>query len=417
MKRKIRLAAAAALALGATSAFATNGDNLIGLGAESRAMGGTGIAHFSGAHATLTNPALLAKQKGTEATFGGTYFRPTVKQSTTGGLLQHADGTFSVVPDGASATSDAKHNVIPEVAFAIELEDGFTVGIGMWGSAGMGVDYRDETPTATSMGLYGMKSSLQLMKFAPSIAYGQDNWGVGISAVVQYGNLAMAFNDGTQAPDNSSVGQGASDDLGLGYQIGAFIEPIDGLTLGANYTSAIDMEYKNQISFIASRFGFNGTASGAAFSDHLEQPAEYGVGAAYDIGNLTLTGDLKRTEWGKAKGYSDFGWQSQNIIALGTEYRMNDLALRAGFNYAKNPLQTQADTRLNLLNYIMFPATTERHWTAGVGYAFSKQVSVDVALTYAPKQTTTTDANGNGIGTIVTEHTQYGATAALTFNF
>ena len=411
MSRKIRVAAIAALALGATSAFATNGDNLIGLGAESRAMGGTGIAHFSGAHATLTNPALLAKTKGTEATFGGTYFHPTVKQSTTGGYSQQMDAT---VPNGASATSEAKHNVIPEVAFAIELKDGFTVGIGMWGSAGMGVDYRDETPSATSMGLYGMKSSLQLMKFAPSVAYGQDNWGIGVSAVVQYGNLAMSFNDGTQAPGNSSVGQGASDDLSLGYQVGVFVEPIDGLTLGANHTSAIEMEYKNQISFIGSRFGYTGAS---AFSDKLEQPAEYGVGVAYETGNLTLTGDLKRTEWAKAKGYGDFGWKSQNIIALGTEYRMNDLALRAGFNYAKNPLQTQADTRLNLLNYVMFPATTERHWTAGVGYAFSKQVSVNAALTYAPKQTTTTDANGNGIGTIVTEHTQYGATAALTFNF
>ena len=425
MKNTIKLALVAAMAMGATSAFATNGDNLIGLGAESRAMGGTGIANYNGANSTLTNPALLAKTKGTEVTFGGTYFRPDVKQTTTGGYLDDGSGSAGwAVPDGTSSTSDAKHNVIPEVALVSELDDGFAAGMGMWGSAGMGVDHRDDLSTfgtaaaaawppaaATgNMGLYGMRSSLQLMKLAPSIAYGQDNWGVGAALIVQYGNLAMSFNDGS----NPQIGAGASDDLGLGYQVGAFIEPIDGLTVGANYTSAIDMEYKNQISFIGSRFGYTGAT---AFSDNLEQPAEYGIGIAYTMGDMTLTTDIKRTEWADAKGYKDFGWQSQNTIAIGGEYRMDDLALRAGFNYAKNPLQTQGDNRLNLLNYVMFPATTERHWTAGMGYTFTKQVSMDIALTYAPTQTTSTTAQGFGIGNITTEHTQYAATAALSLNF
>ncbi len=38
--------------------YATNGDNLIGLGAKSRAMGGVGIATYFGAENTLSNPAL-----------------------------------------------------------------------------------------------------------------------------------------------------------------------------------------------------------------------------------------------------------------------------------------------------------------------------------------------------------------------
>jgi long-chain fatty acid transport protein len=54
MKKTIKLALTAALALGATSAFATNGSNLIGTGAKSRAMGGTsiGIAHGNGSSAS-----------------------------------------------------------------------------------------------------------------------------------------------------------------------------------------------------------------------------------------------------------------------------------------------------------------------------------------------------------------------------
>jgi len=40
MKKTIKLAVVAALALGATSAFATNGSNLIATGAKARGMGG-----------------------------------------------------------------------------------------------------------------------------------------------------------------------------------------------------------------------------------------------------------------------------------------------------------------------------------------------------------------------------------------
>ena len=86
MKRSIKIAVAAAIALSATSAFATNGDNLIGFSAKSRAMGGTGIANFNGADAALTNPALLAKTKTKNSfSFAGTVFNSDVKVESTAG--------------------------------------------------------------------------------------------------------------------------------------------------------------------------------------------------------------------------------------------------------------------------------------------------------------------------------------------
>ena len=67
MTRTIKLAMAAAMALTATSAFATNGDNLMGLGAKARGMGGVGIATAFGAESghgrsrrCLTPPAFGA---------------------------------------------------------------------------------------------------------------------------------------------------------------------------------------------------------------------------------------------------------------------------------------------------------------------------------------------------------------------
>jgi len=78
MKNKILSIIAVTTTVTSFNVSATNGDTLIGLGAISRSMGGTGIAHFSGAESALKNPAILAKQKGFEVMFGGTYFAPDV---------------------------------------------------------------------------------------------------------------------------------------------------------------------------------------------------------------------------------------------------------------------------------------------------------------------------------------------------
>ncbi|OYZ30762.1 MAG: hypothetical protein B7Y30_12200 [Campylobacterales bacterium 16-40-21] len=108
------------------SLYATNGDNLIGLGAKSRAMGGTGTAHYNGSESATSNPALIVQGKGTHITFGGTYFSPDVEVKTAGTQGGSNDLT---------ATSDAKHNVIPFITFTTNLDNGFTVGGSMFGSA------------------------------------------------------------------------------------------------------------------------------------------------------------------------------------------------------------------------------------------------------------------------------------------
>ncbi|OYZ30687.1 MAG: hypothetical protein B7Y30_12225, partial [Campylobacterales bacterium 16-40-21] len=180
MKRTIKLAVAAAVALTSTAAFATNGDNLIGLGAKSRAMGGTGTAHYNGAESATSNPALITKSKGTQFTFGGTYFSPDVEVKTAG-----TQGGAN----NLTATSDAKHNIIPYVALTENLGNGFAIGTSMFGSAGMGTDWRSGNgaignPSIGDMGLYSMRSNLLLLKFSVPVAYGQDNWSVGVAPVL-----------------------------------------------------------------------------------------------------------------------------------------------------------------------------------------------------------------------------------------
>lgn len=446
MKRSIKIAVAAAVALTATSAFATNGDNLIGLGAKSLGMGGTGTAHYNGSESATSNPALITKGKGLQFTFGGTYFTPEVKIKTDS-TAATANGSNQL-----SEESDAKHNVIPYIALTNNFDNGVALGLSMFGSAGMGTDWRNSTYEDAFLGagntpnLYSMRSNLLLLKFSVPVAYSQENWSVGIAPVMMYGSLDMAFQ--TQATDNTGtaiagikdVGRGSSSDFGLGYEAGAAYTLKDmGVTVAARYQSPISMEYKDQISVAGAAFGF-GAGAVPNFSDKLEQPAEYGFGIDWTSGDFSLTADYKKIKWGSADGYKDFGWENQNVYAIGAEYRIDKLALRAGYNYGKNPIKNNTDQRgvisgtapsnpsnpavgpavgdlVNALNHVMFPAVTEKHYTVGFGYQFTKNVGADLAFMYATSPDVKVNAGDVGLGNLTVTNDQMALAANLNVAF
>ncbi len=367
-----------------TMLLATNGDNLIGVGTKSRGMGGAGIAVSHCAESTLSNPALITCTKGTSVSFGGTIFMPDMSAT-----MGQAD----------SHDSDADMNIIPGVAISHKLDENWYLGIGMWGTAGMGVDYRDASQSQTDSGNMHMVSNLQLMQFAPSVAYSTGTFGVAVTPVIQYGALDINY----QGFDGSNVGDGVAQDLGYGVNLGAYYDVSNGMTLGAVYKSKIDMEYKNQLSTATKPFVDFGIFP-EAMDDHLEQPAEIGVGIGYEVDKHTLAFDYKKIKWGDAKGYKDFGWEDQNVYAVGYQYKEDKWRLRLGYNYAKQPISEKPSgpavipagsyaqaggNALNLFNLLGFPATSEKHYTLGGGYEFSDNFYVDLAYVYAPKTTTT----------------------------
>lgn len=429
MKNKILAVIAASITATSYNAVATNGDSLIGLGAISRAMGGTGVAHFAGAESALKNPALLSQQKGIEVMFGGTFFAPDVTVTKNGS------------PEDLTANSDADKNMIPEVAIAHQLGDGWVVGVGMFGSAGMGTDWRDsapmEDPSTGKVGLYGMRSNLLLLKFAVPFAYSQDNWSIGIAPVLQYGALDLAFTTSNtdqfgnlNTPPTKQIGQGSSYDFGMGFDLGfSFAIPKSGITLGLIYESAIDMTYDHQISNSAAAFGYGQPGALTNFTDDLQQPAHIAAGIDWHNDMMSVTLDVKNIMWGDAKGYEDFGWENQTVYALGAEYLLDKLALRFGYNYAKNPIKNNTDTTpvftggptngdvLNTFNHVMFPAITEQHLTAGFGYAFSKNVALDMALTYATSPNVKVSAQSTALGELTITNDQLAITAGIKYSF
>ena len=416
MKKSIKLAVVAALALGATSAFATNGSALIGAGAKARGMGGTDIGISHGAESALGNGAMITSVEGTEISFGGTLFMPDV--------------SYQGNPQFSYEDSAADMSVIPEVSIATKINENFYIGVGMWGTAGMGTDYRDVTgPAGTNAnGTFNMVTNLQLMQFGVPMAYKTGDLSLAVTPVLQYGSLDINYDyaDTTLGGPNSGPGQigmGVAQDLQFGFNLGVAYE-MDNITIGAMYKSKIDMEYKGFSDTVAPFTGGLGYTN-----DKLSTPAEIGIGASYVIGEHTIALDYKNIQWSDAKGYEDFEWDDQDVIAIGYQYQAKNWAARVGYNYASSPISEQnytgnnsanlAATTVNMFNLLGFPAIIESHYTVGGTYAFSKQTSLDLAFVYAPETTETyktMDDAGNAYD-ISTKHSQTSLSAQVNFAF
>jgi len=420
MKKTIKLAMVAVLALGATSAFATNGSELIGTGAKTRGMGGVGIGISHGAESTLANAALITSVKGTEISFGGTIFMPNVSADMGAGAKD----------------SVANLSVIPEVSIATKVNDNFYMGIGMWGTAGMGVDYRKESGYTSN---FKMVTNLQLMQFGVPLAYKSNGFSAAVTPVLQYGSLDMNFagvldsSTMTSTPGstaNANFGAGVSQDLKFGYNLGLAYEAA-GFTVGASYKSQIDMQYTGQISGASQVFANFGLFGGQALSDKLSTPATLGFGVSYEMSGSTIAIDYKQVYWSSAEGYKDFKWENQSVIAIGYEYLAKNWAARVGYNYANNPVANQAATSgtdatgsaINMLNALGFPATIKSHMSVGASYNLSDATSVDLAYVYAPKVSDTyTTAGFAGFGatnpaSVKVEHSQSSVSFQLNYIF
>ena len=125
-----------------SGAFATNGDNLIAIGPNARAMGGTGIAAPQDAiSAVFANPAAMCVGPycpSSSFDFAGTLFMPHVKAEVS---------TCDVIAEDSSASSVY---AIPAIGLSVPITAKLPVwrfGIAAYGVTGLGVDYRGKDLT------------------------------------------------------------------------------------------------------------------------------------------------------------------------------------------------------------------------------------------------------------------------------
>jgi long-chain fatty acid transport protein len=377
-------------------AYATNGDEMMAVGSQSIALGGTGVANFMGAESLWANPAMLGKAKGAEVTGGVNLFKPKVTNTGMAG------------GDAGSSTADTSY--IPDLSFANRINDGLTYGVAMAGIAGMGVDYTGASP---SLMLIKSKSSLSILRVVADVAYNKENFGVGFSPIFQSGSLMLSF-DTTGMPFGSPYNAGENKDssTGFGFAFGGYYNATRDVTVAAAYQSKIAAKYGTQISGAGARFG-------QTFSDNLDQPAQIKLGVAFAVAeSLTLTADYKQIQWGDAAGYKDFGWQNQKIIAIGAKYATSGYWLGLGYNHANDPIVEGSNPAVNMFNNMFFPAVVTNSYTFGGGYGLSNALALEGAVVITPEVKKTVSINGlGGAPTNTTTHSQKAFEVSLRYKF
>lgn len=370
------------IAIGAPYSFATNGDNLMAIGPISRSMGGVGIAAPQDAiSAVFSNPAAMCFGPfcpGSEFNFAGTVFMPKIDAKVNlGGTTFQADSTSNIY-------------AIPAIGISVPITKNMPLwrfGLAAYGVTGLGVDYRntslDQSRFAGFGGfplIAGEYTSLQIMKFAPTIAFEPNRFfSLGLAAHIDYGLLDLR--------------SGTSSGYGFGVQLGAIYKPHDRVSLGLTYVTPQSVKHSKVRDF---------DGDGVADDLELQSPQQVGIGIAYDVIPNVFMIELngKWINWNNATGYSDFDWKDQYVLGIGVQYKVTPkLSLRAGYNYGNNPVnehnnfnglaprQIQGKTLpayyFETFRTIGFPAVVEHHATFGIGYDFSNRFGVHLGYTHA----------------------------------
>jgi len=404
---------------------ATNGYFLIGFGAKSRSMGGTGVANNTGGMAAAFNPASMI-DSGTQFDVGAELFSPPRSVTHQSGILGYTD-----------EKSHRNLFMIPSMGGTYQVNKDTAVGFAFIG-AGLKTQYDQDAnsnsckkvlggqipgytscpptffdPNITTKPTNQVGVELLQMQFIPSVAFRankHNTFGVSMVLAMQFfrSQGLGAFSDlgFTQSPGNLTD-EGFDHAYGGGFRLGWLGNFYHNkLKLGANYSSRVWMDnFQRYSNLFAEHGGFDipeNYALGAAFNVSPALTVAFDVqwirysdiksignpGPAVDqavTGNLFPLcpgADKSTCKLGGVNGLG-FGWTNQTAYKLGVDWAYNEkINLRVGYNYAKSPIPNS-----QVLFNMLAPATPEQHFTFGGGYKFSEAMVLDVNVMIVPVHT------------------------------
>ena len=360
-----------------TPARATNGMYLVGYGAETTGRAGANLAVSDRSLALNFNPAGLSQLQGQHWTANLSLLAPSLK-----------------FQNGLNGSTDAEDRIFPLPAFAYVRsgrETPWSWGVGFVGQGGMGATFKNlNTPFGTKDETF---SEVRFATLSPAVSYAfSDDFSLGAAVNIGYADASFRFFPRTsffnaQSPANSFFGIDLSRAKGLQTSLrgGLWWRPDPRFAVGAIYQTRTHSTFDNgdmTVSFtnhplLGRKVSYTAEVDGFTFA------SQAGIGFAWRPSSPWVVAlDVKRYFWDsaidtikvKAKDPSVqgapstlelpfvFNWKDQWVYALGADYRLTDrLTLRAGYNYGTNPVPAATLTPL-------FPATVERHLTAGFGW-------------------------------------------------
>jgi long-chain fatty acid transport protein len=390
----LRLTTLAALLAAAGLAQATNGYFAHGYGIKAKGMGGAATATADDSLGGATNPAKMV-WVGSRIDLGADIFSPRRDAERSGAL---AAPTLN-----GKIESGKDYFLIPEFGYNQMSGRDLSLGITVYGNGGMNTTYPQGNfncgagPANILCGGGALGVDLIQLVIAPTVAYKlAEQHSVGASLLLGYQRFkatglqafdnAPGFPPFTGAP-GSVTNRGSDSASGVGLRVGYMGRLSDAVTIGAAYSSKIDM----------GKFGkYKGLFAGAG---DFDVPSNYNIGVAFTPApGWTVALDFQRINYSDVAAVSNpslpvaplgaangpgFGWRDIDVFKLGVSWALSPaLTLRAGYNKGDNPIRP-ADVTFNILA----PGVMEDHYTAGFTWALDKTSELSGALMIAPRQT------------------------------
>ncbi len=348
-----------------STAFATDGDQMIGITAMQWARGGAIVAAPVDIPSMLYNPAAIGEigfsKIGFDLSLG--VLNPPRKITSARGTTESNSNLYMGMGNGLAA----------------KFSDKIILGIAAGGVAGMGVDFPSTTlpdnpgtPFPENTSLVTKKG---LLKIVPTVAFkATDKLIIGVSLQIGQQSLALK-TPGFIMPQTEAYGFGGA--VGMIYHI------LPNLQAGVSYTSKMSI----------AEYTFNGTSPMAGEGEYtmeMNSPQHAAFGLAFKpIPKLQVEADVKWYNFSDVMGKVDlkgpngvviplnFGWDDQMVYAVGANFKVvPGVCLRAGYNYGKTPIgEEDVDSNLGAI------AVVEHHVSIGISKKWNDTCSSTLSYT------------------------------------
>jgi len=454
--------AALALTLLPSPLSATNGMNMEGYGPVAAAMGGASMAYDNGTAAVINNPAtltLMPEPARLDIALG--VLGPDITATAPNGAVAKSQATAFYMP--AFGYVRKSGNLVYGFGVFGQGGMGCEYDKDSWRGLGFGLQNRTEVSVGRAIVplAYKVNEQLSLAASLDFVWAGMDlkmamtgtqfmdlisthQIGQASGTIVQtFGGMMQHLPAGSSVDyayfdfSNGSAFTGEAKGYGYAGKIGLVYTPQPNFTFGLAYhtkTALSDLKASgNSISFSLNVPGMGHMAQALAGDitvRDFEWPAMLAAGIAWRPADRWLVvADLRQVYWAdamkafnmrfvasSAAGNGSFAgqnldatlyqnWKNQTVLQVGGAYRLNaQLTLRAGFNYGADPIPAQY---LNCL----FPATVEKHLTAGFGWKTTEHTSIEFSGTYGFEHAVT---NGGGV---TVKHSQTNAQLLYSYHF
>ncbi len=380
------------------------------------------VADTEDASTVFYNPAGMTELDSLEFYVGGSILLPNAHFKNEGSIVNSGaatGGTF-LATKGNDGGNPFNAEVVPHAYLSAPvLQDKLWLGVGISAPFGLANDYEDDF-----VGRYNStENELSIIDLAPSAAWKVNEWlSIGGGANIQFAKATLknaipspaTVGGPTSATDGETRLRG--DDVTTGYNLGFQVKPWDGTKIGVHYREGVSHTLEGTLrNVLPTNIGPSSnaviTVPGSA---ELDLPNILSTGISHKVTpDLTLLGSANWYEWSNFDdipvntplGFSstEQGYKNTWGFAFGGRYQLNDrLLLKAGVQYDQTPtVDEHRSTRIPDGN---------RFWlTTGATYAFTDQITLDLAGAYIDVSSETVDITSTSTivtGTSVTTRTR-----------